>query len=110
MRFAATALLIATFAFAGIVMTGQHHQVARLANVVGVGAYVPPNAINTAAQQIATREAELEAWERDLTTREAEQAAASRELMDVLAVSVGAIAALLGLNFYLDSRRRKQTM
>lgn len=109
MRTAAITLLFLAFGFAGVVAIGGSGTVERLANVVGAGAFVPDNGINSAAQQLAQREGELDDWERSLAAREAEQAAASKRLYDILAVAVGAIAALLALNYYMDWRHRSRS-
>lgn len=109
MRTVVTTLLVVAFGLAIVVVVGEPGAVLRTANLVGLGAFVEPNPYNTTAQQLAQREGELDEWERSLAEREARQREASRKLYDILAVAVGAIGALLALNYYMDWKHRRRS-
>jgi hypothetical protein len=83
-----------------------HSARSMVANAVGASASVPPNEYNTLAQQ-------LNAWQNSLDERETamEQRMLSAERAMTLAVASIAVSAalffLVGINFYLDVRRRR---
>lgn len=86
----------------------------QLAAVTGMNAGVEPNPDNILAQELKQREETLTLREQALRDREAALETTLRneirgerwKLLTVLAVAIVLLSGLIGLNFYLDRKRR----
>ena len=108
MRRIATILLVVSFIGAAYVAGGRP-PMRLLLGQVGMGATVLPNPYNTLAEQLTDWQGELSVREQQLAERETIVEESTRELNMLLAMAVIIIALLLGLNFYLDWHRRRQS-
>jgi hypothetical protein len=88
----------------------------QFAFVGGINASVEPNEVNLLAQELGEKERQLNAREAELSARESMltgmlQDEVRRSYLGIiafLAVSVLFLLGLIGLNFYLDARRRER--
>lgn len=107
----AALLLGASGSFAGVEGRIVSFTIDRFIGSVGISSSVAPNEWNTLAQSLEEREADIAERENTLLLREQElleERARLTQGSTTLWALVGAVcllAALLGLNFYLDRRR-----
>lgn len=109
----ATPLFVYAFFLVPPAVLARDARSALTATAVGASAGVDPNPINTLAAQLKEKEASLDQREQVLSQIEDEIVAKNSSTNTIAFISLGGsllLFLLVGLNFYFDTKRRRNQM